>query len=87
MLVVIDRPVGTESVYIVTLIHPDHDPLSNEFGSIDEVEQTLTILLIEQPLLIRARNRFQNGLRRAELGIHTFTAADLEGHGFRRARE
>jgi hypothetical protein len=84
MLVEIQRHSLDSPLYTVSLYHPDHGNIQRTFEVYDELEQTLSGLLITKKDLQRARTMFMNRRRVVNLGAHTFTAADLSRLGFRR---
>jgi hypothetical protein len=84
MLVEIQWHSLDSPLYIVRLYHPDHGNLQRNFEVYDELEQTLSELLIAKEDLQRARTMFMNRRRVVNLGEHTFTAADLSRLGFHR---
>ena len=84
MLVEIQRHSLDSPLYTVSLYHPDHGNLQRTFEVYDELEQTLSRLLITKEDLQRARTMFMNGRQVVNLGAHAFTAADLSRLGFRR---
>ena len=84
MLVEIQRHSLDSPLYTVRLYHPDHGNLERTFEVYDELEQTLSGLLIAKEDLQRARTMFRDGRLVVNLGAHTFTAADLSRLGFRR---
>src|SRR3981189_2103085 len=84
MLVEIQRHSLDSPLYTVSLYHPDHGNLQRTFEIYDELEQTLSGLLIAKEDLQRARTMFMNGRQVVNLGAHAFTAEDLPRLGFRR---
>jgi hypothetical protein len=84
MRVEIQRHSLDSPLYTVRLYHPDHGNLERTLEVYDELEQTLSGLLIAKEDLQRARTMFMNGRLVVNLGEHTFTAADLSRLGFRR---
>jgi hypothetical protein len=84
MRVEIQRHSLVSPLYNARLYHPDHGNLQRTFEVYDELEQTLSGLLIANEDLQRARTMFMNGRLVVNLGEHTFTAADLSRLGFRR---
>jgi hypothetical protein len=84
MLVEIQRHSLDSPLYTVRLYHPDQGNLQRTFEVYDELEQTLSGLLITKEDLRRARTMFMNGRLVVKLGEHTFTGADLSRLGFRR---
>jgi hypothetical protein len=84
VLVEIERHSLDSPLYTVSLYHPDHGNIQPTFKVYDELEQTLSGLLITKKDLQRARTMFMNGRRVVNLGVHAFTAADLSRPDFRR---
>jgi hypothetical protein len=84
MLAEIQRHSLDSPLYIVRLYHPDHGNIQRTFDVYDELEQTLSGLLIAKEDLQRAKTMFMNGRLVVTLGQHTFPAADLSRLGFRR---
>jgi len=70
--------------YNARLYNPDHGNLQRAFEAYEELEQTLSGLLIVKEDLQRARTMFKNGRLVVNLGEQTFMATDLSRLGFRR---